>query len=129
MTRDLELEGAWREREARHRKSGLTVREFCEREGLVPHQFTWWRRELKRRDAKARNGGKKQPRDSKRTGRNRPSRVAAPAAFVPVHVAASPSSESPIEIVMSQPPRIVVSAGFDRQLLSDVLRVLEERSC
>ena len=34
MARDLALERAWRERMRRFEKSGLTIREFCEQEGL-----------------------------------------------------------------------------------------------
>ena len=53
MARDLGLERAWRERMRRFEKSGLTIREFCEQEGLVAHQFSWWRSQLKRRAAES----------------------------------------------------------------------------
>ena len=53
MGRDLALERAWRKRLGDYERSGLTIRQFCEQEGLVAHQFSWWRSELKRRDAKS----------------------------------------------------------------------------
>ena len=49
MARDLNLEKSWRERIGRFEQSGLTISQFCEQEGLVSHQLSWWRRELKRR--------------------------------------------------------------------------------
>ena len=53
MARDLALERAWRKRMRQYDLSGLTIREFCEQQGLVKHQFSWWRAELKRRAAAA----------------------------------------------------------------------------
>ena len=52
MGRDLALEQAWRKRMGQCEQSGLTIRQFCEQEGLVAHQLSWWRSELKRRKNK-----------------------------------------------------------------------------
>ncbi len=49
--RDLVREKRWRTRIARWQKSGLTIREFCVRYGLVETSFQHWRRELRERDA------------------------------------------------------------------------------
>lgn len=123
MARDLALERSWRDRVRRQGKSGLTIQAFCEQEGLPAHQFSWWRRELKRRDGQARKAKAKKPaqraKRSKRTS----------GSFVPVEIAAPNASAASIEIVLDQPPRIAVSAGFDPQLLREVLRVMENRQC
>jgi len=47
MARDAEKEKFWRGKMAGYESSGLTVREFCAREGLREVQFYYWRRELK----------------------------------------------------------------------------------
>jgi transposase-like protein len=51
--RDPELERQWRERMARWQASGLSVREFCRRHGLLETSFYYWKRELRKRDAAA----------------------------------------------------------------------------
>ena len=48
--RDPALERQWRERLARRRASGLSVREFCVRNGLSEPTFHYWKRELQARD-------------------------------------------------------------------------------
>jgi hypothetical protein len=47
MARDAEKEKFWRGKMGAYEKSGLTVHEFCEREGLREVQFYYWRRALK----------------------------------------------------------------------------------
>lgn len=126
MARDLALERAWRGRVRRQEKSGLTIQAFCQQEDLAPHQFSWWRRELKRRDGQARKPKRaKGAKPTKRAGRSK----RANRSFVAVEVARTSSSPAAIEIVLDTPPRIAVSAGFDPQLLRDVLRVMENASC
>lgn len=39
-------ESVWRERLARFASSGLTVKAFCEREGVAPSNFHAWKRRL-----------------------------------------------------------------------------------
>lgn len=124
-SRDLGLERQWRKRVLKHEKSGLTVREFCEREDLTHHQLAWWKSELKRRDAKGTVGKKK----STRTKRRSPRCKTAVADFVPVDIAPSGTSNSAIQVVLDQPVRIAVSSGFDPQVLADVMRTLEGRTC
>lgn len=43
-------EAEYRDLVARHARSGLTVREFAEHEGIAVQTFYWWRSELRRRD-------------------------------------------------------------------------------
>jgi transposase-like protein len=93
---------------AAHATSGLTYRAWCRREGVNAGTFGWWRRELARRDAA------------------RPSRP-----FVPVHVAEDRimPGDSQIEIELTDGRRVRVTGRVDRQMLVDVLDVLEQRPC
>ena len=122
MGRDLSLERAWRDHIGRQQRSGLTIHQFCEQEGLVAHQFSWWKRELKQRDAQS-----DQPPHTKKRRRRRHRRRAEPG-FVAVEVASALSS-APLEIIVDERLRIAVTSGFDHQLLAEVVRVLENRRC
>ena len=44
--RDPQLERLWSRRLERHGVSGLSIAEFCEREGIAPASFYYWRRRL-----------------------------------------------------------------------------------
>jgi len=48
--RSVEKEAFWRKILARQRRSGLSVREFCQGEGVSEGSFYAWRRELLKRD-------------------------------------------------------------------------------
>lgn len=48
-SRDLKKERNWREIFGEHRRSGLTIRDFCRKKGLTEPLFYAWRREIKRR--------------------------------------------------------------------------------
>ena len=48
--RSAEKESFWRLAIEEHRRSGLTVRSFCEREGVSEASFYAWRKEIKKRD-------------------------------------------------------------------------------
>jgi hypothetical protein len=50
MSRDLEKERQWRKRLQAWRDSGLTVAQFCDREGLNDHNFRSWQATIKQRD-------------------------------------------------------------------------------
>jgi hypothetical protein len=106
--RDLAKEAAWRRRLARHSKSGQSVRAWCRRNRLKETAFHWWRRELARRDAE----------------------VQAPS-FVPVHVAGDPARDggSRIEIVLEDGRRVRITGTVNREMLMQVLDVLERRVC
>lgn len=49
--RDPVREARWRAVLARHSKSGRSIRDFCEREGVPEPAFYAWRRTLQQRDA------------------------------------------------------------------------------
>jgi transposase-like protein len=50
--RDPNREKVWRQIVTRHAKSGLTVRQFCHREGLHESAFYFWRRTIQQRGPK-----------------------------------------------------------------------------
>jgi transposase-like protein len=124
MGRDLALERTWRKRMRAQERSGLTIRQFCQQEGLVDHQFSWWRSELKRRAGNSRN--KKSPKSASPVRRKKSTKRSTTTAanFLPVHVESSLAPS--VEIVLDQPPRIRVTRGFDAALLREVLRTVEQ---
>jgi hypothetical protein len=105
-------------------RSGLTIRQFCEQEGLVDHQFSWWRSELKRRAGNSKGTNKKRPKSASPVQRKKSSKRSTTANFLPVHVESSFTPS--VEIVLDQPPRIRVTRGFDAALLREVLRTVEQ---
>jgi transposase-like protein len=54
-TRDEQRERDWRSVLTRFRHGGLSVREFCRREGVPESAFYFWRRTLRDRDAESRS--------------------------------------------------------------------------
>ena len=52
--RSIEKEEFWRLAIDEHSRSGLTIKEFCRRQGLAAYSFSWWKREIKKRDGIAR---------------------------------------------------------------------------
>jgi len=110
--RDVGKEQFWQRVMAEWRNSGVSVRDYCGAENLSETAFYYWRRELARREGQA----KKQPRS------RRP-------LFVPVQVRqeneANLQTRSAIEIVLPGGRLVRVSRGFDRQVLAEVLALLE----
>lgn len=93
----------WRQVLTRWKRSGLSVRAFCEAEGLNPMTVYWWRRELARRD-------QSQP------------------AFLPVRILAESAEPSTIgiEVVLVNGRSVRVEAGFDPRTLVCVVEALEQ---
>jgi transposase len=124
--RDPVKEQFWRRTIADQARAGLSVRAFCEREGLEPWNFHWWRRSLARRDREV---------TPARTVRrpNSMAELTVPSTFLPVRVvqdAAKPmAATTPIEIVLPAGPTVRVMRGFDPIALDAVLSVLEARRC
>jgi hypothetical protein len=124
--RDPVKERFWRNTIPDQAHSGLSVRAFCEREGLAPWNFHWWRQELARRD--------REVRSARTVGR--PSSMTEPpvrAPFLPVRVVQDATDTiaagTPIEVVLSAGPTVRVMRGFDPIALDAVLSVLEARRC
>lgn len=49
---DPARERLWRKRLAPWKATGLTVRDFCQQEGVTPTAFAHWRKEIATRDAR-----------------------------------------------------------------------------
>lgn len=92
--RDPALERQWRERVARWRASGLSVRAFCQQRGLTEPTFHYWIRELRARD----EATAAQRTSSPRAAAKRPPATApsAPPMFVPLTVL--PSATLAVEV-------------------------------
>lgn len=127
MGRNLALERAWRKRMRVYERSGLTIQQFCQQEGLVDHQFSWWRSELKRRAGDSR-GANNRPKSASPVRRKKSSKRSTTTAvgFLPVHIESSLAGSPSVEIVLGQPPRIRVTRGFDAELLREVMRAAEQ---
>ena len=106
--RDLTKEAAWRRRLDRQADSGQSIRGWCRRHRVKEAAFHWWRRELARRDAEPQ----------------------APS-FVPVHVAddLARDDDQQIEIELTDGRRVRVTGTVNREMLTEVLDVLERRVC
>jgi transposase-like protein len=107
---DPKLEQRWRQRLAQWRRSGLTIRRFCEQHALSQPSFYAWRRELQRRDA--RRAAAAAPTDSAATP------------FVPVQVVPAPTP-SPLELVLCGGRILRVTPGFDTDTLRRLLATLD----
>jgi len=97
----------WQEVLSRQRSSGLSIRRFCDQEGLATATFYLWKRRL-----------------SQGTGRGG---TPAPVSFAPVRVqpAAAPVAPSGgIEIFLPRDRRVRLTGMVDRQQLADVLAAL-----
>jgi transposase len=124
--RDSLKEQFWRRTIAEQSRSGLSIKAYCQREGIEPQSFHRWRQVLARRDHDFPLHRTVDRPDSF----NQPVRSSA---FLPVRVlqnAAEPiASTTPIEIVLHSGPTVRVTPGFDPQALDSVLSVLEARRC
>lgn len=128
---DREKDAKWREVMSAFSASGLSVREFCRRDGISEPSFYSWRRMLANRDA--------QESESKPAA-GRPSRqVGAPAGapqtramLTPVMVVPGPvASElcAALEICVGDELRIHVDSRCPPVLLEQVLKALRGADC
>ena len=106
--RDLAKEAAWRRRLAWQADSGQSIRAWCRRHRVKEAAFHWWRRELARRDGEAQ----------------------APS-FLPVHMTDDPArnDDPQIEIVLTDGRRVRITGTVNREMLTQVLDILERRVC
>jgi hypothetical protein len=117
--RDPAREKFWRRTIRDQQRSGLAVRDFCQRQGLKDWTFRWWRQELARRDQVP-------------TMATAGEQAEAAPVFLPVRVVdleAVSLPVPPIEIVLPTGPIVRVPSGFDPRSLGHVLAVLEGRPC
>lgn len=111
--RDPAKEQHWRRLLRQWRRSGLSGRDFCAAQHLGEASFYAWRREIARRDQEAQAAAALAP--------------PADPAFVQLTLAAA--APAALEVVLAQGRVLRVAAGFDADLLRQVLRVLEEPAC
>lgn len=123
--RDAAKERYWRRLLRRWQRSGQTGRDFCAAHGLSEPSFYGWRREIARRDQEQSAPPPPAPRPG---APHPPSRTPLPA-FVEVAVNAAAPESAPLEVVLAHGRRLRVSAGFDADLLRQLLRVLEGPAC
>lgn len=101
---DRAKEGRWVRWFREQAASGESVASFCRKRQIPVHQFYWWQRRLRQREA---------PDSDQRTS---------PDAFVPVRVSfAAPM----IEVIHPRGCVVRVAAGVDVQSLRSVLAALE----
>ena len=114
---DRDKERFWRRMVRQWRRSGLTVRDFCDQHGLAEPSFYAWRRTMAERDLQA---GRRRCRDGNGRADHAP-------AFLPVRVVpAAAASPAPLEVVLGQGRVVRVPPGFDAAALRQLLAVLEE---
>ena len=123
--RDGDKERTWRRRVRDWRRSGLSVREFCDWQALSEPSFYAWRRELAQRNRE---------RTARRALPKSASEGRTPAArFLPVQVVPDAVLDSGagscLEVHLPTGVRLRIPTGFDRQTLADVLAALETRPC
>lgn len=109
---DVEKERYWRGVISKAAGSGLSIRAFCEAEGVSAGQFYVWRRKLKA------------------SGRCRQVGDAAAGATSFALVSDGTGDESAgIELVLSGGRRLRISKGVDRATLAEVVAVLDGDRC
>ncbi len=111
--RDPRRERTWRRHLRQQSNSGLTIRDYCIGHELPESSFHFWRREIAARDQQVSDGA-----------------PSAEPAFVPVTIVEPPALvNTAIDIRLVSGHRLRVRTGCDRQLLAEVVALLEGRPC
>ena len=114
--RSAKKEEHWRRIISRQRRSGLTQAEFCRREGVAAYSYSWWKRELVKRDTTAPNVGEGESQLS----------------LVPVTLkqASAPlGAFAAFEVVLTNGRMLRVPTSFDATALKRLVSVLEDSTC
>jgi hypothetical protein len=116
---DLSKQRYWLDLISRWQRSDVTVRDFCDRNGVSEASFFAWRRVLRER------GLLSEDDDAAPTG------VGVPGGprFVPVVVAGADSAGACLEVVLGDGLCVRVPVGFDADTLAQLLDVLRRRPC
>ena len=123
--RDRAKEQHWRRHLAAWRRSGWTIRAYCQAEGLSEPSFYAWRRVLTGR--RPRRATTESSQDN--TAKEKAASSATVSAFVPVRLVGTPASAAAVEVVLRGGRVVRVAAGFAAQTLRDVVAVLEGLPC
>ncbi len=115
--RNASKERYWRKMVSKQSSSGQTIRGWCRDQGINEATFHWWRRELLRRDAEEKSTGKVESQTHPDPS----------PAMLPVRIA--PDEPSRLSIELPGGIRLHLTGPVDRQILSDVLGLLEIRPC
>jgi transposase-like protein len=114
--RDPHKEQFWRRMVRQWRRSGLSIRAFCQQHNLPEHNFYAWRRTLAQRQTQ-----------------RQAEQNAAPVAFVPVQVlpesvprAPSDAAACGLELLLAGGRIVRIGPAFDEPTLRRLLAVLEE---
>ena len=111
--RDLLKEARWRETLGRQAPSGLTVRAFCQREGLTESSFHAWRRTIGQRDQE------EQPQEEP---------VSREPAFVPVVVTNDVSKYDSIHVELSDGLILKLPVSIAAEWLVELVAKLQAKS-
>lgn len=118
--------GFWRGHITRCESLGVSIAAYCRERELCAASYHWWKRTLKKRDARvaAASGGMSPM----------PAVTNAPLPFAEVTVVgpgAAPAGEenAAIEVTLAGGRRVGVRPGFDAATLAQVLRVVEGLGC
>jgi hypothetical protein len=130
--RDRTKERLWRRRVAAWRRSGQSVRAYCESAGVSEPSFYAWRRVLVERAALVRAGAAHGadhvvPGQAKVIGV--PSKGAAISPFVPVRLVEDGAATAAVEVVLRGGRVVRVAAGFAATTLRAVVAVMEDLPC
>ena len=124
--RDPDKEKFWRRMVQRWQRSRWTARDFCEEHGLSEASFYAWRREIARRDQETMRDPPPQPLVATDSTES----VLPVFMKVAIEEAEDVVATAPaIEVVLGPRRRLLVRAGFDADLLRQLIRLLEEPSC
>jgi len=115
-------EKLWRERLSRQQSMGISVREFCRREGLSEPSMYGWRREIARRDGERYSEANRAVPGQRSMGPLLPLRVLGSHDIVA-------EVDSRIEILLPGNIRVIVRSGLDTELLRQVIETLSLSSC
>ena len=95
----------WRQQVAAFESSGLTREEYCQRNGHKVHQLDYWRKRFKQSETI----------DQGQAGK-----------WIPLHVTDDPTVDRSSGVCLRVGRMTIeIMAGFDREILSDVLRILD----
>lgn len=125
--RDPKKEAYWRQIIRRQQKSGLNVRQFCQKEKISENSFYSWRREIKKRDAQQSTAcGPSQGREASDKA-NGSSHASQQNLFAPVVVVDDHDQGNlMLEIVFPSGEVLRAPSGFDGQTLSHAVRALQQ---
>ncbi len=138
---DRVKERHWRQHLAAWRRSGWTIRAYCQAEGLSEPSFYAWRRVLAERRQHRTTGSEgnrdgtatakpaSATRSGARPGMRGTAAAAAVSAFVPVRLVEAPASAPAVEVVLRGGRVVRVAAGFAAKTLREVVAVLEGWPC